>query len=93
VAGGLRLLDKDCLIEMSNLAEVVTDLSESREPLLVTQNGEPRLVVMDFDSYQQNEQTLAILKLLVLGQKEIDRGDYLSVDDTFELLGKEDSES
>ena len=86
-------MDKDGLIEMSNLAEVVTDLSESREPLLVTQNGEPRLVVMDFDSYQQNEQTIAILKLLVLGQMEIDRGDYLSVDDTFELLGKEDSES
>jgi prevent-host-death family protein len=77
----------------SHLAEVVTDLSESREPLLITQNGEPKLVVMDFDSYQQNEQTLAILKLLVLGQKEIDRGDYLSVDDTFDLLGKDDSES
>jgi prevent-host-death family protein len=77
----------------SNLAEVVKDLSESREPLLITQNGEPKLVVMDFDSYQQNEQTFAFLKLLVLGQKEIDRGDYLSVDDTFDLLEKDDSES
>ena len=77
----------------SNLAEVVTDLSESREPMLITQNGEPKLVVMDFDSYQQNEQTLALLKLLVLGQKEIDRGDYLSVGDTFDLLEKDDSES
>lgn len=34
----------------SNLAEVVKDLSESREPLLITQNGEPKLVVMDFDA-------------------------------------------
>ena len=77
----------------SNLAEVVNDLSESREPLLITQNGEPKLVVMDFDSYQQNEQTLALLKLLVLGQKEIDKGNHLSVDDTFDLLEKDDSES
>jgi len=76
----------------NNLAEVVSDLSESREPLLITQDGEPRLVVMDFDSYQQNEQTLALLKLLALGQKEIDQGNYQSVDDTFDLLEKEDGE-
>jgi prevent-host-death family protein len=76
----------------NNLAEVVSDLSESREPLLITQDGEPRLVVMDFDSYQQNEQTLALLKLLALGQKEIDQGKYLGVDDTFDLLEKEDGE-
>lgn len=77
----------------NNLAHVVTELSESREPLLLTQNGEPKLVLMDFDSYQQNEQKIALLKLLVLGQKEIDQGDHLSVDDTFDLLGKEDGES
>ncbi len=76
----------------SNLAEVVNDLSESREPLLITQNGEPRLVVMDFDSYQQGEQTLAMLKLLALGQKEIDQGSHMSVDDTFDLLEKQDNE-
>jgi prevent-host-death family protein len=76
-----------------NLAELVEDLTASREPLLITQNGEPKLVVTDFDSYQQNEQTLALLKLLVLGQKQIDQGDHLSVDDTFDLLEKEDRES
>jgi prevent-host-death family protein len=76
----------------NNLAEVVNDLSESREPLLITQNGEPRLVVMDFDSYQQNQQTIALLKLLSLGQKEIDQGSHMSVDDTFDLLEKEDNE-
>lgn len=77
----------------SNLAEVVKDLTDSREPLLITQNGEPKLVVTDFDSYQQKEQTLALLKLLVLGQKQIDQGDHLSVADTFDLLEKEDRES
>ena len=76
----------------NHLAEVVSDLSESREPLQITQDGEPRLVVMDFDSYQQNEQTLALLKLLALGQKEIDQGNYLAVDDTFDLIEKEDGE-
>ncbi len=77
----------------SNLGEVIKDLSESREPLLITQNGEPKLVVTDFGSYQQNEQTLALIKLLVLGQKQIDQGDHLSVDDTFDLLEKEDRKS
>lgn len=51
----------------SHAAEIVKTLSESGEPLLITQNGEAKLVVMDLKTYEEQQETLALLKLLALG--------------------------
>ena len=58
----------------ANAAEVIRQLTEQREPMVITQNGEARLVIQDVVSYQQAQETLALLKLLALGQREIDAG-------------------
>lgn len=60
----------------NHAAEIASTLAETREPLLITQNGEARLVVMDVVSWEQQEQTLALLKLLALGNREIESGQY-----------------
>jgi prevent-host-death family protein len=65
----------------SHAAEIVKGLSESREPLLITQNGEAKLVVMDVKSYEEQTETLALLKLLALGNKEIEAGQFRPADD------------
>jgi len=67
-------------------AEIAQDLSESREPLLITQDGEARLVVMDIKSYEEQEQTLALLRLLALGNKEIEQGKFRDAEDVFAEL-------
>jgi len=66
-----------------NAAQIVKDLTESREPLLITQNGESKLVVMDVQSYEDNIQTLAMLKILALGQNQIKNGQYKTVEQAF----------
>ena len=66
-----------------NAAQIVRDLTESREPLLITQNGESKLVVMDVQSYEDNIQTLAMLKILALGQNRIKNGQYKTVEQAF----------
>ena len=53
----------------SHTAEIVKNLSESREPLLITQNGEAKLVVLDVKTYEEQEETLALLKILALDRK------------------------
>ena len=58
----------------SHTAEIVKTLTECREPLLVTQNGEAKLVVMDIKSWEENEETLALLKILALGQQDVAAG-------------------
>lgn len=76
----------------SHAAEIVKNLSESREPMLITQNGEARLVVMDVRSYEENEETLALLKLLALGNREIEQGHFRSAAEIFAELEKEDAQ-
>ncbi|GAA5231843.1 type II toxin-antitoxin system Phd/YefM family antitoxin [Verticiella sediminum] len=74
----------------SHTAEIVTQLTETREPLLITQNGEAKLVVMDVQSFEEQEQTLALLKMLALGNREIEQSQYRGAADVFAELDKEE---
>jgi len=70
----------------SHAAEIIDSITENREPMLITQNGEAKLVVMDVKSYEEQEETLALLKILALGNREIEQGRFRSVDDVFAKL-------
>jgi prevent-host-death family protein len=74
----------------SHAAEIVKDITENREPMLITQNGEAKLVVMDVKSYEEQEETLALLKILALGNREIEQGKFRDVEDMFAELDKAD---
>ncbi|MBB5460810.1 type II toxin-antitoxin system Phd/YefM family antitoxin [Paraburkholderia sp. Cpub6] len=74
----------------SEAAQIVKDLTDSGEPLIITQNGEAKLVVQDVRSYESTQQTLALLKILAIGQKHIERGDHVDGDEFFAELNKLD---
>lgn len=73
----------------SHAAEIIRDITESREPMLITQNGEAKLVVMDVRSYEEHEETLALLKLLALGNREIEQGHFRAADEVFADIDRE----
>jgi prevent-host-death family protein len=58
----------------AHAADVLLDLAERREPMVITQNGEAKAVVQDVASYQETQETLALLKLLALGNRDIEAG-------------------
>jgi prevent-host-death family protein len=58
----------------ANAAEVLDHLNEAREPMVITQNGEARAVIQDVASYQETQETLALLKLLALGNRDVEAG-------------------
>lgn len=58
----------------ANAAEVLSRLAEEREPLVITQNGEAKAVLQDVASYQETQETLALLKILALGSREVEQG-------------------
>ncbi|MDB5990776.1 MAG: Prevent host death protein [Herbaspirillum sp.] len=74
----------------SHAAEIVKDITENREPMLITQNGEAKLVVMDVKSYEEQEETLALLKILALGNREIEQGKFRDMEEIFAELDKAD---
>ena len=75
----------------SHTAQIVKDISLSREPLLITQNGEAKLVVIDVKTYEEREATLAMLKILALGNREIEQGKFKDAEDVFARLDQEDT--
>ncbi len=58
----------------AHAAEVVRNLSTQMKPLVITQNGEAKAVMQDIKSYEQTQETMALLKMLALGQRQIDEG-------------------
>jgi prevent-host-death family protein len=76
----------------SHAAEIVRDITESGEPMLITQNGEAKVVVQDAQSYEDMQQTVALLKILAMGQKDIEAGNYKSTIEVFAELERMDKE-
>jgi len=76
----------------SHAAEIVKTLSDSREPLLITQNGEAKLVVIDVKSYDEQAETLALLKILALGNRESEAGQFRSARDVLTDLNSEEAQ-
>ncbi|OYT93900.1 MAG: prevent-host-death protein [Burkholderiales bacterium PBB3] len=76
----------------SHTAQIVKDLAESRQPMVITQNGEATMVVIDVKSYEERENTLALLKILALGNHEIEQGQFSDAKDVFAKLDKVDQE-
>lgn len=55
----------------ANAAEILTNLAEKREPLVITQNGEAKAVLQDVASFEETQETLALLKILALGNQDV----------------------
>jgi prevent-host-death family protein len=70
----------------ANAAEVLLQLTECREPMVITQNGEAKAVLQDVVSFEQTQEALALLKILALGNREIEEGKTKPVADVVKRL-------
>ena len=64
-------------------AEVIRDLSTRHGTIVITQDGEAKAVVQDIATYEQTQESLAMLKLLVQSQQSIEAGKYKPVKKAF----------
>lgn len=70
----------------AHAAEIVRDLEEKQEPLVITQNGEAKLVIQDVRSYEETQEALALLKILALGEQQVREGKVQPAEDVFRQL-------
>ncbi len=70
----------------ANAAEVLAHLAEHREPLIITQNGEAKAVLQDLASFEETQETLALLKILALGNQDVAAGKVKPVTDVVTRL-------
>jgi len=70
----------------ANAAEVLAQLAEQRQPMLITQNGEARAVLQDVASFEETQETMALLKILALGNQDVAAGKVKPVADVVARL-------
>ena len=58
----------------AHAAEVLRDLAERQEPLVITQNGEARAVMLDVATFDQLQETAALLRMLSLADRQAEEG-------------------
>jgi prevent-host-death family protein len=62
----------------THAAELVSKVNEDRNPVVITQSGEPRAVVMDVRSYERMQDALVLLKLMSQSEEDIRKGRWVS---------------
>ena len=70
----------------ANAAEILRTLGE--EPLIITQNGEARVVIQGIESYEQTQETMALLKILALENRQVEKGKVTSATSVIKRLRK-----
>jgi prevent-host-death family protein len=70
----------------AHAAEIVRNLSKQDAPLIITQNGEAKIVLQDIESYEQTQKTMALLKILALGTRQIEEGKVQPAGDVIQRL-------
>lgn len=74
--------------EDANAAEVLSRLSELREPLVITQTGIAKAVLQDVTSFEETQGALALLKIRAIGNQDIETGRAKPVADVVARLRK-----
>ena len=72
----------------AHAAEVVRDVSANQKTLVITQNGEAKVVLQDIKVYEQTQDSLAMLKILAQSRKSLNAGRFKAANRAFADLRK-----
>ena len=72
----------------SKAPDLLKQINETHRPVVITQNGEPRAVLQDPESYENMRNAIGILKLISQGEQDVKSGKWKSQDEVFANLEK-----
>jgi len=52
-------------------ARLLRTVNETRRPVVITQSGEPKGVLLDFESYEELREAALLLKLIAQGEADV----------------------
>jgi len=58
----------------AHASELISNISEAKNTIVITQNGKAKAVLQDTHTYEETQDTLAMLKLIAQSSKDIDKG-------------------
>lgn len=72
----------------SKTADVINNVNENQRSIIITQNGEAKAVIQDIKSYENLQNSLNLLKLIVQSENDIENNKIISQESMFENLEK-----
>ena len=72
----------------SRAPDLLKQINETHRPVVITQNGEPKAVLQDPESYENMRNAIGILKLISQGEQDIKDGKLKSQEEVFANVEK-----
>ncbi len=72
----------------AHASELIRNISLNQDTLIITQNGEAKVVVQDIKVYEQTQESLSLLKILAQSSTNLNRGNFKPVAKSFSDLKK-----
>lgn len=72
----------------THASKVIREVSNNHETMIITHNGEAKVVVQDIHVYEQTQDSLALLKILAQSSSSIKKGNYKPVRESFANIEK-----
>ena len=70
----------------ANTAKMIKYVNERKNPVIITQKGEARAVLMDIETYQNTEDAFALINIIKLAEKDIENGNVKKADEVFKNI-------
>ena len=67
-------------------ADVINSVNENQRTIIITQNGEAKAVIQDIKSYENLQNSLNLLKLIVQSENDVENNEVIEQDKMFENL-------
>lgn len=77
----------------TNAAAMMKYVNERKNPVIITQNGEARAVLMDIETYQDTEDAFALMNIIKIAEKDIKDGRTRNANDVFNDLREKIAEN
>jgi prevent-host-death family protein len=64
-------------------ARLLRSLAETRRPVVITQSGKPKGVLLDFESYEELREATLLLKIIARGEADVRAGKTSAMEEVF----------
>jgi len=76
----------------THASEVIRDVSDNQKTMVITHNGEAKVVLQDVKVYEQTQEAISLLKILAMSGKNLQKSNYKTLDKTFKDVRKKINE-
>jgi len=72
----------------TNAADMLKRVNDTHHPMIITQNGEAKAVLLDTETYQSMINSIGILKIMSQSENDIEKGELTDQDQLFNNFDK-----